>query len=200
MTKAMNPKVIGITGGIGSGKSLIARVFATLGIPIYEADDRAKKLIKNDSLLKNQLLELLGPEAYLPSGEYNRAWVASQIFDKPELLKQVNERVHPRVRKDGEEWAVQHALAPYLLYEAAIMKAAGEGNSFQKVIVVEAPLELRIQRVKQRDNRTEQAIRDIMERQATEEERQRIADYTIWNDEKTSVIEQVLNIDKELRK
>lgn len=196
----MNPKVIGITGGIGSGKSLIARIFSTLGIPVYEADDRAKELIRKDPLLKSQLLELLGPEAYLPSGEYNRAWVASQIFDKPELLQQVNERVHPRVRKDGEEWAQKHASFPYLLYEAAIMKAAGEGNNFEKVIVVEAPLELRIQRVKQRDHRTEQAIRSIMDRQATEEERQHIANYTIWNDEKTSVIEQVLKLDEELRK
>lgn len=196
----MNPKVIGITGGIGSGKSLIARVFSTLGIPVYEADDRAKELIKKDSVLKNQLLELLGPEAYLPSGEYNRAWVASQVFDKPDLLRQVNERVHPRVRKDGEEWAQKYASSPYLLYEAAIMKAAGDGNIFQKVIVVEAPLELRIQRVKQRDQRTEEAIRTIIDRQATEEERQRIADYTIWNDEKTSVIEQVLKLDEELRK
>ena len=196
----MSPKVIGITGGIGSGKSLVAKVFACLGIPIYEADDRAKQLIKNDPVLKNQLLELLGAEAYLPSGEYNRTWVASQIFDKPELLQQVNQRVHPRVRKDGEEWAQSHASAPYLLYEAAIMKAAGEGNNFQKVIVVEAPLELRIRRVKQRDHRTEQAIRDIIARQATEEERQRIADYIIWNDEKTSVIEQVLNLDEKLRK
>ncbi len=170
----MNPKVIGITGGIGSGKSLIARIFSALGIPVYEADDRAKELIKKDPILKNQLLELLGPEAYLPSGEYNRAWVAGQVFDNPGLLQQVNERVHPRVRKDGEEWAQNYASSPYLLYEAAIMKAAGEGNIFQKVIVVEAPLELRIQRVKQRDQRTEQAIRNIIDRQATEEERQRM--------------------------
>lgn len=192
-------KVIGITGGIGSGKSLIARIFSTLGIPVYEADDRAKRLMNTDSELRQQLEELLGKEAYTAEGIYNRSWVAGQVFHNPELLRKLNALVHPRVRQDGIDWAARYPEAPYLLYEAAIMKAAGQGNNFKKVIIVEAPFDLRIQRVRQRDQRSEAAIRDIIARQASEEERQQIADYVILNDEKTPLIDQVLKLDQELR-
>jgi dephospho-CoA kinase len=191
----MNPqKIIGITGGIGSGKSLVCKIFSTMNIPIYDADSRAKCLINNDLSLKKSVKNLLGDNAYTPTGEYNRAWVASQVFNNPELLKQLNAIVHPRVREDSQTWVNQNSKAPFLLYEAALMKAAGYGNMFEKVIVVNAPINLRIKRIQARDKRTEQEIRDIIARQISDEERSKIADFVIENDDKQSVLKQVLGL------
>jgi dephospho-CoA kinase len=187
-------KLIGITGGIGSGKSIVCKVFANMGVPIYEADSRAKSLMNNDLSLIKTIKNLLGEQAYTPTGEYNRAWVASQVFNNPDLLKQLNGIVHPRVREDAENWIQQHSKAPFLLYEAAIMKAAGDGNHFDKVIVVTAPMALRIKRVQQRDNRSEQEIRDIIARQISDEERLKIADFVIENDEERPLLEQILDL------
>jgi dephospho-CoA kinase len=193
-------KVIGITGGIGSGKSLICKVFSILEIPVYDADSRAKALMNHDLVLKESIQNLLGEQAYTPTGEYNRAWVASQVFNNPELLKRLNALVHPRVRQDSQSWVQCNSKAPFLLYEAALMKAAGDGNFFDKVIMVNAPVELRIKRVQVRDKRTEQEIRDIMARQISDAERFKIADYVIENDEKHSVLEQVLNLYLEINR
>lgn len=187
-------KIIGITGGIGSGKSIVCKVFATMGIPIYEADSRAKSLMNNDLVLKKSIQNLLGEQSYTPTGEYNRAWVASQVFNNPDLLKQLNGIVHPRVREDAENWIQQHSKSPFLLYEAAIMKAAGDGNHFDKVIVVKAPIDLRIKRVRKRDNRTEQEIRDIIARQISDEERLTIADFVIENDEEMPILQQIVDL------
>ena len=188
----MNQKIIGITGGIGSGKSLICKIFTTMNIPIYDADSRAKYLINNDLSLKISIKNLLGENAYSPSGEYNRAWVASQVFNNPDLLKQLNSLVHPCVHKDAREWVRKYPNSPFLLYEAALMKAAGANNIFDKVIVVNAPIDLRIKRIQARDKRSEQEIKDIIARQISDEERLKIADYVIENDEKKPVLEQVL--------
>jgi dephospho-CoA kinase len=116
------PVVVGITGGIGSGKSTVAKVFSLLGVPVYEADSRAKWIIIQNQELKNEIIALLGSEAYLPDGSYNRAWVASQVFGQPALLQQLNALVHPAVRKDAQDWVIQHQEAPYVLYEAALLK------------------------------------------------------------------------------
>lgn len=187
-------KVIGITGGIGSGKSLVCKVFSVLGIPIYEADARAKYLISHDQLLKKSIIELLGEQAYLASGDYNRAWVASQVFGNPILLSKLNALVHPKVRQDATDWIQQNQQTSFVLYEAALMKAAGDGNTFDKVIVVNAPVDLRIQRIKVRDQRSEAEIRAIIERQISEEERRKIADFTIENDEKQPLLPQILDL------
>ena len=193
------PKIIGITGGIGSGKSIVCKIFATLGIPIYEADARAKWLTTHDLILKEKIIQLLGSDAYTPTGEYNRAWVGSQVFGNVDLLQKLNEIIHPAVHQDAQKWFSAHPNAPFLLYEAALMKAAGDGNFFQKVIVVNAPLELRIKRVQLRDGRSEQAIKDIIARQISDEERNKIADYFVENDEKTPVISQVLALFERLK-
>lgn len=192
-------KVIGITGGIGSGKSLVCKVFSVLGIPIYEADARAKYLISHDQLLKKSIIELLGEQAYLASGDYNRAWVASQVFGNPILLSKLNALVHPKVRQDATDWIQQNQQTSFVLYEAALMKAAGDGNTFDKVIVVNAPVDLRIQRIKVRDQRSEAEIRAIIERQISEEERRKIADFTIENDEKQPLLPQILDLYEKLQ-
>ena len=187
-------KIIGITGGIGSGKSLICKIFSMMNIPIYDADSRAKYLINNDLFLKNSIKTLLGKNAYLPTGKYNRKWVASQVFNNPDLLKQLNSLVHPCVHKDSHDWVKKYSKSPFLIYEAALMKAAGDNNMFDKVIVVNAPINLRIQRIQVRDKRSEQEIKDIIARQISDEERLKIADYVIENDDKEPVLEQVLEL------
>ena len=190
----MNQKIIGITGGIGSGKSLICKIFSTMNVPIYDADSRAKYLVNNNLSLKNSIKNLLGENAYTTSDEYNRKWVASQVFDNPDLLKQLNSLVHPCVHKDAREWVKKFPNSPFLLYEAALMKAAGDNNFFDKVIVVNAPIELRIKRIQARDKRSEQEIQNIIARQITDEERLKIADYVIENDDIKPVLKQVLEL------
>ena len=187
-------KIIGITGGIGSGKSLICKIFSMMNIPIYDADSRAKYLINNDLFLKNSIKTLLGKNAYLPTGKYNRKWVASQVFNNPDLLKQLNSLVHPCVHKDSHDWVKKYSKSPFLIYEAALMKAAGDNNMFDKVIVINAPINLRIQRIQVRDKRSEQEIKDIIARQISDEERLKIADYVIENDDKEPVLKQVLEL------
>jgi dephospho-CoA kinase len=187
-------KIIGITGGIGSGKSLICKIFSTMNIPIYDADSRAKYLINNDLPLKKSIKNLLGENAYTTSGEYNRLWVASQVFNNPDLLKQLNSLVHPCVHKDAHDWVKKFPKFPFLLYEAALMKAAGDNNMFDKVIVVNAPIDLRIKRIQLRDGRSEQEILAIIARQISDDERLRIADYVIENDDIMPVLEQVLEL------
>jgi dephospho-CoA kinase len=188
--------IIGITGGIGSGKSHICKIFSTMNIPIYDADSRAKFMINNDLSLKKSIKNLLGENAYTPSGEYNRGWVASQVFNNPDLLKQLNSLVHPCVHKDAHDWVKKYPKSPFLLYEAALMKAAGDNNMFNKVIVVNAPIVLRIKRIQARDKRSEREIKDIIARQISDEERLKIANYVIENDDKKPVLEQVLELYK----
>jgi dephospho-CoA kinase len=187
------PKIIGITGGIGSGKSIVCKIFMVLGIPVFNADTEAKRLVVEDAQLKQEIIVLLGTEAYI-EGKYNRSFVASKIFNNPDLLLKLNNKIHPAVREYANKWAEKQKNAPYLLYEAALMNAAGDGNNFDKIIIVNAPLKLRIDRVKARDNRTNEEITAIISKQKTDKERQQITDFTIENNEKASLINQVLAI------
>lgn len=197
------PLQIGVTGGIGSGKSTVCRVFATLGAPVYYADERAKWLTEYDPILKADITRVLGPQAYDrtrtggpagPSlGKYNRSWVASQVFADPVLLDRLNAVIHPRVLADTALWVSQHADKPYVIKEAALMRAAGDGNSLDKVIVVQAPVPLRIGRIQARDpHRSAQEIQHIIDRQVSDAERLRIADYVLNNDESQLLLPQIV--------
>ncbi len=186
-------KVIGITGGIGSGKSIICKVFELLGVPVYSADSRANWLTNNDLQLRKEIKELLGRQAYDENGQYNRKWVASQVFDNPDLLKMLNMLIHPRVFDDTKQWLTTHKNQAYVLREAAISSAAGKGNDLDKVIVVSCPIEIRIKRIQERDpNRSAEQIRAIIARQKTEEEFAKIANYQIINDDKSMILPQIL--------
>ena len=197
MKENKTPKLIGITGGIGSGKSIICKIFEVLGIPVYYADERAKWLTNNDLQLRKEIKELLGREAYNSNGQYNRKWVANQVFDNPELLKILNGLIHPRVFDDTKRWLSQHQNYSYVLREAALTNAAGNGNDLNKLIVVTSPMDLRIERVKKRDpQRTEEEIRAIIARQKTEDEFKQISDYQIINNEKQFLTPQVLALHK----
>ncbi len=194
------PLLIGVTGGIGSGKSMVCRLFECLDIPIYYADSRAKWLTNHDPEIREKVVALLGPEAYDSAGLYDTRFVASSVFNNEPLLKSLNAIIHPVVLRDTKEWVAQHAGAPYVVKEAAIMAKAGQANAVDYVVVVEAPVELRIQRILQRDQRTEQEIRAIIERQVSDESRRDIADYIVNNDDTSELIPQVLRLHEIFRK
>jgi dephospho-CoA kinase len=187
------PLQVGVTGGIGSGKSVVCRILACLGVPVYEADERARRLLNHDPALRQEVVELLGTQAYDEAGTYDRAYVASRVFSNPELLRKLNQIVHPRVFADSDRWLAGYPDVPYVVREAALMNKAGDGNTLDLVVVVTAPEALRMERVQRRDpQRSAEEIRAIMQRQVPEEERLGIADFTIVNDHSKALLPQVL--------
>ncbi|ADB42284.1 dephospho-CoA kinase [Spirosoma linguale] len=190
------PLQIGVTGGIGSGKSVVCAVFKALDIPVYEADERAKWLTEHDPILKADIQRVLGKEAYTPTGRYNRSWVASQVFADPALLASLNAVIHPRVFADTAAWVNEHADKPYVVKEAALMnQRAGDGNTLDKIIVVQAPVALRIARIRKRDpQRTDSEIQNIIDRQLSDEARFQIADYVVENDEAQLLLPQIIRL------
>jgi dephospho-CoA kinase len=196
-TNAM--KVIGITGGIGSGKSIVCKVFELLGTPVYYADLRANWLTNTDLQLRKEIKELFGRKAYDENGQYNRKWIANQVFENPQLLQLLNILIHPKVFEDTQKWLRQHQSQPYVLREAAISNAAGKGTDLDKIIVVSCPLEIKIKRILQRDpQRSIDQIHSIMARQKSEDAYLSIADYQIINDDKELILPQILSLHQKL--
>ncbi len=186
---------IGVTGGIGSGKSLFCRVFASLGIPVYMADDRAKWLTENDPILKADITRVLGTMAYDTLGRYNRSWVASQVFSNPDLLQRLNAVIHPRVWADTADWVAQQTHTPYVIKEAALMKAASPEVGIDQVVVVESPLALRVERIRQRDpHRSVDDIQRIIANQISDEQRRQFADHILLNDESQLLLPQIWSL------
>jgi dephospho-CoA kinase len=189
---------VGLIGGIGTGKTTIAKVFAALGIPIFEADKAAKYLIENDEILKAKIKTLFGSDAYLASGKYNNTFIASQVYGNTSLLEKLNSLVHPAVGIYFEQWLLQHQAALYIIREAAIIT---EKHGLDKIIAVKSHLALRIARIQKRDpKRSLEQINTIISNQKSEEEYQSFADYIIENNEEVSVIEQVLEVDGVIKK
>jgi len=186
------PLQIGITGGIGSGKSLVTKIFSKLGIPVYDADSHAKSLMTTDGILVDAIQKEFGDLSYHPDGTLNRTYLANNVFSDEAQLKKLNELVHPRVAFNYKVWVCQQS-ASYVIKEAALIFEANTNHLLDKVIVVSAPLEMRIKRVLNRDkHRTVEQIRAIVEKQMPEETKAERADYIIVNDESTLVIPQVL--------
>jgi len=188
---------IGITGGIGSGKSTVCKVFYVLGIPIYEADLRARWLMETDQVLVVQIKNVFGDDVYDFNSKLNRAYLAQYVFGNPERIHLLNQLVHPRVAEDYTQWFKSHEHNyPYLIKEAALLYESGSYQQLDKIINVHAPEAIRIQRVRQRDpHRTEVDIRAIIAQQLTDEERLQKADYIIYNDDSQLVIPQILSLD-----
>lgn len=190
-------KTIGITGGIGSGKTTCCRIFETLGIPVYYADARAKKLMTSDKLLKAQIKDLLGKESYFRNGRLNRGFIASQIFNNKSLLKKMNVLVHPAVGRDVIRWAMKQT-ADYVMYEAALLVENGSYKNFTKLIVVSCPKEERIRRVTARDGTTVKEVKARMRNQLAEEKKIAVADYVINNDGHEMLIPQIMKIHEKI--
>ncbi|PHN08412.1 dephospho-CoA kinase [Flavilitoribacter nigricans] len=189
---------IGITGGIGSGKTTVCRIFASLGIPVYNADQRAKWLMSNDKELIEAIKSLFGPEAYYENGQLNRQHLSDIIFSEPKKREQLNAIVHPAVWQDGDRWNAEHPDAPYTLKEAALIFESGGHKHLNKVIVITAPEDLRITRVVRRDGVERAAVKARIAAQMPESEKVSRADFVIFNDGHQMLIPQVLQIHRQL--
>jgi dephospho-CoA kinase len=188
---------VGVTGGIGSGKSLICQVFSRLGIPVYSADDAAKNLMDRDPVIKKDLTGIFG-DTIFTDGKPDRLKLAGLIFDDPELLARVNRIVHPRVWQDFNEWCSSFTTVPFVIQESAILFESKSGHLFDYVILVTAPEEIRIQRVLNRPGMTLKKILKIMKNQLPEEEKTEGSHFVIKNDGKTLILPEILSIYKKI--
>ena len=183
---------IGITGGIGSGKSTVARIFEVLGIPVYYADDAAKRIMNEDAVLREQIIRNFGDQSYI-EGKLNREHLASIVFHDKKKLAVLNALVHPATIRNSAQW-MKCQTTPYAIREAALIFESGAQDQLDYVIGVSAPVELRIERAMHRDNLTRQQVVDRMNRQINETIKMRLCDFIIINDGKKPVIPQVLKL------
>ena len=183
---------VGITGGIGSGKTIVCRVFETLGIPVFYADDAARYLMENDAALINSVKELFGESIY-NNGKPNREKIASIVFADKEKLQQLNALMHPATIRYAKQW-MDSMHTPYTIKEAAIFFESGTDKDMDVMVGVYAPLELRLKRAMERGNATKEQVLARMAQQMDEDEKMKRCDYIIANDETQSIITQVLTL------
>ncbi len=183
---------VGITGGIGSGKSVVCRVFHTLGIPVFNADDTARYLMENDTKLVHQISVMLGADVY-SNGKLDRTKVSAIIYEQPEKLASLNALVHPATISYANDWFARQQ-APYVIKEAAIFFESGSYKEMDIMIGVSAPAELRIARAIQRSGMTREKVLSIMAQQMNDEEKMSRCDHVIINDDVTAILPQVLKL------
>ena len=189
---------VGITGGIGSGKTTVCSIFEKLGVPVYYADSRAKDLVNTNSELQNKISDAFGQNSFI-EGAYNRAFIASIVFSDKQKLELLNSIIHPFVLNDWDAFCQKHNENPYLIKEAAIMLETESKNSVDHIVLVHAPLETRIHRIQERDKVAENEIKARIESQMPEDEKMKMADSVIYNDQEHSLIEQVLNLHQKFK-
>ena len=183
---------VGLTGGIGSGKTTVAEIFASFGIPVYNSDDRAKYLMESDASLRNAIIENFGEESYRSEG-LNRLYLSQEVFSDKSKLQKLNSLVHPVVSDDFNAWCKEQS-APFILKEAAILIESGAYKGLDKIIVVTASENTRIDRVIDRDKVKAGEVRHRMNNQMTDSARLEYADFVIDNDGKEMLISQVKEI------
>jgi dephospho-CoA kinase len=193
---------IGLTGGIGSGKSTVAKVFETLGIPVYYADDAAKRLMNEDAALQLKIQQQFGDAAYT-NGQLDRKYIAGIVFTSPEKLELLNTLVHPATLKDADKWMQQYEVScgqttPYAIKEAALIFESGAQEYLNYVIGVYAPTHLRIQRTMQRDGVTREEVIARMDKQLDETIKMRLCNFVVTNNEQELLIPQVVALHKKL--
>ena len=187
---------IGLTGGIGSGKTTVAHIFEVLGIPVYYADDAAKKMMRDDEKLRQQIIENFGTQSYI-DGKLNRTFLAEEIFSDFEKTTLINSIVHPATTADAGKW-MQMQTTPYAIKEAALIFEANAEKHLDLVIGVSSSYELRLQRVMMRDGINEEDMAKRMKHQMDEEEKMKRCDFVIYNNESALLIPQVITIHETL--
>lgn len=187
---------VGITGGIGSGKSTVSKIFEVLGIPVYYADTAAKRLMHENAALREKIIAHFGASSY-EDGLLNRKHIAGIVFNAPEKLELLNSIVHPATITDAEEWMLRQQ-SPYAIKEAALIFESGSQAQLDYVIGVYAPAALRVQRVMHRDNVSREEVLKRMNEQIEEDIKMRLCDFVITNDEQQLLIPQVLALHTEL--
>lgn len=199
--------IIGLTGGIGSGKSLVAKVFANIGVPVFDADANAKEIMSSNPLIKEQLVAHFGPEVYIQSKDstkelnhteiLNRTYLSKIVFADPHKLAILNSIVHPITIQAAIDWATNQN-APYVIKEAALFFESGSAKGISKIIGVSAPKALRIHRVMKRDHCTKEEVEKRMDHQIEETIKMKLCDFVIVNDDQHLVVPQVLELHKKL--
>lgn len=190
--------LIGITGGIGSGKSLVCHIFNTLGIAVFDADKAAREIMDHEPEVKKTLTGYFGTAVYTVEGRLNRKLLASIIFSNREAMKKVNQLVHPLVHMAFNNWTTRQKEV-YVLHEAAILYESGFHSLMNLNILITAPEELRIRRTMTRDNISREQVLARMRNQWSDEEKSRLADFILINDEEHPLLEQILETDKKIR-
>ncbi len=193
---------VGLTGGIGSGKSTVAKIFEVLGIPVYYADDAARRLMNTDEELKKSIISEFGNESYV-SDQLNRAYIASLVFNDAKKLDLLNSLTHPATIRDAERWMQQIAesrgqTSRYVIKEAALIFESGSAENLDYVVGVYTPLPLRIKRIMDRDHVTRDEVMQRINRQIDEDIKMRLCDKVIVNDEQQLIITQVLQLHEQL--
>ena len=188
---------VGLTGGIGSGKTTVAKVFETLGIPVYYADDKTKYLMNSNPELKASIIQHFGNDSY-KDDELDRKYLASIVFNNKEKLELLNSLTHPVTIRDAEEWMSQQTT-PYIIKEAALLFESGAAEKLDYVIGVYAPQHIRVKRVMDRDNLPVEEVMKRISRQIDEEMKMKLCDFVITNNDQQLVIPQVLELDKKFR-
>ena len=184
---------IGITGGIGSGKSVVSKLLEVLDIPVYVSDIEAKKLANTHPRIREELTRLVNPDLYI-TGELNKQMLASYLFSNNQNAERVNRIIHPVVKQDFQMWQQCHSSLPIVAMESAILIESGFADAVDKIVMVYAPLEIRLQRAMKRDAATHQQILNRIKAQMDDEEKQMYADYMILNDGEIPLIPQVLKL------
>lgn len=190
---------IGLTGGIGSGKTTVARIFEVIGVPVYYADDAAKRLMNEDTALREQIIHHFGT-AVFEEGRLNRPLLASLVFNNPEKLALLNSLVHPVTIADAEHWMKRLAASkvPYAIKEAALIFESGAQTKLDHVIGVHSPYKLRLQRAMERDHLTKEEVEARMARQMDETKKMNLCNFIITNDEEQMLIPQVLELHRKI--
>ena len=188
-------KKVGVTGGIGSGKSLVCKIFRCLNVPVFSADDEAKALLETDSEIRLVLTGFFGKELYL-SWKLNKQMLADIIFNDRKNLEIVNNAVHPAVLERFTEWCTCQTKSAYVIMEAAIIFETGTDSFLDKVVNISAPEAIRIERVCKRDSVSKEKVIERINNQFTEKERKKMADINLVNDGKMMLLPQVLEVHK----
>ncbi|MFT5217180.1 MAG: dephospho-CoA kinase [Glaciecola sp.] len=191
-------KIVGLTGGIGSGKTTVANYFKKLGIPVYIADVEAKLLMKRSKIIIRKLIQLFGSETYY-KGELNKPFIANKIFNDPVLLEKMNTIVHPKVASHFKRW-LKKQDAPYVIKEAAIIFENNTYTSLDYIITVIAPERTRVNRVIERDKSSEERVKAIIKNQCNDAEKVKLSDFVIENVELADTQNQVINIHQKILK
>jgi len=189
---------VGITGGIGSGKTTVCKVFETLGVPVYYADLEAKKIQEEDAEVKGAILKEFGENILNASGAIDRAKLAAIVFNDKDKLQKLNNIVHPAVANHFNNWLAANKTSKYTLQEAAILFESGVYKRVDKIISVIAPVDIRISRTVQRDNISAELVQQRMNNQISDEEKIKRSDFIIYNDEQQLLIPQVIRIHEQL--